>query len=341
MLDMNNEIVRSVCYFTDTPDEKTVRSVSELAARISERGYEVQTRRICSPFEDPKELEERVGDTTILLGVGPLPLEQALENLPAFYQTQSVSFHIDLTKEPIDTSHTQVLFELIKNKPGMTFNFAYVFNNVPSSPYFPSAVYERNGFAIGLQPTDLSEGCTTLQEWLEKVRDSWRRLYELFGDHPDFLGIDSSIAPAFAGKGSLVDFIRRLGFSFDESVTTDVYLQMTDFLKTQNPKPIGLCGLMLPCLEDLELTEEYEQGNFSIERNIFLSLHSGLGIDTYPIGIDEDPQRVVRILKLVQGLSGKHQKPLSVRFVSDGKAKIGDRTDFQNQYLKDVVVRRI
>ncbi len=336
-----NEIVRSICYFTDRPDQKAVVKANELAEKVIAQGYEVQTRRICSPFENPKELEHRIGDTTILLGVGSVFLQQALDNLPVFYQAESVSFHTDLTVEVIDTSHTQVLFELIRNKPDLTFNFAYVFNNRPSSPYFPSAAYEKNGFAIGLQPTDLSEGCTSLEEWLQKVKGSWQRLYELFDSHPDFLGIDSSIAPAFAGKGSLVNFVRRLGFTFDESVTTDLYLQMTDFLKKHNPKPVGLCGLMLPCLEDFELAEEYEKGNFSIERNIFLSLHSGLGVDTYPIGIDEGPQRVVQILKLVQGLSSKHQKPLSVRFVSDGKAKIGEKTDFQNQYLKDVIVRKI
>lgn len=336
-----NEIVRSVCYFTDKPDQKAVGKVNELATKVTEQGYEVQTRRICSPFENPKALEDHIGDTAILLGVGSVFLKQALDNLPAFYQTESVSFHIDLTTAPIDTSHTQVLFELIANKPGLTFNFAYVFNNRPSSPYFPSAAYERNGFAIGLQPTDLTEGCASLEEWLQRVKGSWTKLYELFGGHPDFLGIDSSITPAFAGKGSLVNFVRRLGFSFNESVTTDLYLQMTDFLKKHNPKPIGLCGLMLPCLEDFELAEEYEKGNFSVERNLFLSLHSGLGIDTYPIGIDEDPQRVVQILRLVQALSNKHQKPLSVRFVSDGKAKIGEKTDFQNEYLKDVIVRKL
>ena len=98
---------------------------------------------------------------------------------------------------------------------------------------------------------------------------------------------------------------------------------------------------MLPCLEDFELADEYEKGNFSIERNIFLSLHSGLGIDTYPIGINESHEKVLNILKLVQGLSNKYKKPFSVRFVSDSKAKIGDKTDFQNQYLKDVTIREL
>ncbi|MDO8657696.1 MAG: DUF711 family protein [Candidatus Levybacteria bacterium] len=338
---VNNEVIRSVCVFTDKPDKKTLGQANELAAQVADHGYEVQTKRICTPFQNPKELEDRIGDKTILLGVGPLFLRKALDTLPSFYSAETVSFHTDLTSEFIDIEHTQILFDVIKSKPEMTFNFAYVFNNKPSSPYFPSAMYKRNGFAIGLQPIDLSEGCTTLDEWLQRVKGSWEKLYEMFCNNPDFLGIDSSIAPISNGKGSLVNFIKRLGLSFDQSVTTDTYLQITKFLKEHNPKPVGLCGLMMPCLEDFELAKEYEQGNFSVERNVFLSLHSGLGIDTYPIGANEDPQRVVQILRLIQGLSNKYQKSLSVRFVSDGKAKIGERTDFKNQYLKDVTLRKL
>jgi hypothetical protein len=126
---------------------------------------------------------------------------------------------------------------------------------------------------------------------------------------------------------------------FSRSVTTDVYLRIARFIHEANPKRVGLCGLMFPCLEDFELAAEYEQGNFPIERNAFLSLHSGLGIDSYPIGVDERPERIVEVLTLVQGLSNKYMKPLSARFVSDGKANIGQLTHFGNPYLKDVVVR--
>ena len=102
---------------------------------------------------------------------------------------------------------------------------------------------------------------------------------------------------------------------------------------------MGLCGLMLPCLEDFELATEYEAGHFSIERNLFLALHSGLGIDTYPIGIDEKPERILAVLNLLQKLAAKYNKPLSARMVSDGQAKIGEKSNFKNQYLKDVIIR--
>lgn len=338
---MNNEVIRSVCVFTASPSSQTVDRVNSLADKLSTAGFEIQTRRVCAPLEDPVELKTKIGDSNLLLAVGTLPFNHALATLPKFYNAGGVSFNVDLATTEINLSHTQILFDIIKNKPEETFNFTYVFNNRPSSPYFPSANYEKNGFSIGLQPTDLSEGCNSLQEWLDKMESTWGKIGQLFSDDPEFLGIDSSVAPIFDGKGSLINFIKRLGMSFDRSVTTDTYLTMTQFLKESNPRPIGLCGLMFPCLEDFELAEEYEQGNFSIERNTYLSLHSGLGLDTYPIGVDEGPARVVDILKLIQKFSNKYQKPLSVRFVSDGKAKVGDKTDFQNQYLKDVLIKPI
>jgi len=92
----------------------------------------------------------------------------------------------------------------------------------------------------------------------------------LLKDNPEYLGIDSSIVPIFDGKGSFINFLNKLNIDFNNSTTTDLYLKITDFIKKEDPKPIGLCGLMFPCLEDFELAKEYEKGNLSIERNIFI-----------------------------------------------------------------------
>ena len=139
----------------------------------------------------------------------------------------------------------------------------------------------------------------------------------------------------------MIGFIEKLGYNFTESTTTDIWTRITNFINDENTNSIGLNGLMLPCLEDFELADEYEKGNFSIERNIFLSLQSGLGIDTYPIGINENPERIQNILEIVQSLSNKYNKPLSIRFVSDGKSKIGEKTSLNNKYLKDVMIRKL
>lgn len=336
-----NKIVRTVCVFTDTPTDSVLEKLNTIVEKLESNGYLVQTKRVASRLEQVKSLLDLSRNGIDYISVGSANLDQAKQLLPTFYDNKSLSFNMELANEEITLEHVELLKQIISTKASKTFSFTYTFNNAPSSPYFPSAVYEKNGFAIGLQPTDLSEGCETLEQWLDNMKQVWEEIAGLFADEPDFLGIDSSIAPLFEGNSSFVNFAKRLGHTFSQTVTTNMYTTITKFIKEQNPKPVGLCGMMLPCTEDFELTAEYEAGNFSIERNVYLSLHSGLGIDTYPIGVDENPERVLEILKLLQSLSNKYSKPLSARFVSDGKAKIGEQSDFQDQYLKDCVIRAL
>jgi hypothetical protein len=337
----SSKVVRTVCCFRATPAPSALTQLHEVAARLEAAGYSIQTQRLCTTRPQLQRLPASMAETDLFWGVGALDLDAARQQLHDANAPQNVSFHLDLTAARLGASHVDFLFEIMCQAPAKTFNFAYVFNNRSSSPYFPSARYERDGFSIGLQPTDLAEGCTTLDAWLNNLQHVWEEIDTLFRDDPEFLGIDASVAPLFSGHSSLIHFIKRLGMSFAESCLTDVYLAITDYVKTHNPRPVGLCGLMFPCLEDFDLAAEYEAGRFSLERNLYLSLHCGLGIDTYPIGIDEHPQTVLHILRLLQRLSNRYDKPLSARFVSDGQAKIGARTHFGNPYLKDVTIRAL
>jgi len=333
------QIVRTLCVFSREPAEAAHRELRRLEGLLVDHGFLVQTVRICSPAPTAEAVEEAVPDRRVMLSLGTVPPERVETVLPGFLASERVSFNVDLTAESVSDTHVELLRRIIAESPGGTFRFAYVFNHVSSSPYFPSARYEQDGFSLGFQATDLSADCASVEEWLAAVRRMWCAADRILGREAGYLGIDSSIAPLFDGPGSLVRFLERLGLSLPRSVTSDVYLRMTSFITEENPRPTGLCGLMLPCLEDFALASEYDRGEFPIERNLFVSLHSGLGIDTYPLGIDEDPKRIVEILRLVQGLARKHRKPLSVRFVSDGRACVGERTDFGNQYLQDVVIR--
>lgn len=337
-----NKVVRTICYFSRSPTGDLISQLNSIEDVLLRHNYFVQTKRICSPsFEKIMELDKKFKDEKLLLSLGTINQPFFNDHGDDILSANNISFNIDLTNQIISESTSEILFYLIRRYPNKTFNFAYVFNNQVSSPFFPSANFVKNGFSIGLQPTDLSQGATSIEEWLGQVKNVWIEIAGLFGSNPEFLGIDSSIAPDLTSQGSFIGFINSLGLDFSKSVTTDSYVKISKFIKEQNIKKAGLCGLMFPALEDTVLAREYEKGNFSIERNIFLSLHSGLGIDTYPIGVNEQQSRVIEILKLVKELSGKYKKPLSVRFVSDGKATIGQKTDFKNQYLKDVVVRAL
>jgi hypothetical protein len=335
---MDNLVIRSICCFTRIPNSEAGRKLNEIAERLVQGNWAIETKRICTADTSIKESVQYFGDS-VLLNVGTLSTASALAQLDDFFRAPDVYFNIDLSNTTIGRSDIDMLYKIIANRPEKTFNFTYVFNNAPSTPFFPSASYQRDGFSIGLQSTDLSEGCNSIEDWLDKCEAAWHMLATLFGGDADFMGIDSSVAPFYMGKSSLVNFVNRLGLNFSKSATSTIYTTISRHIKDKNPRPIGLCGLMFPCLEDFELAEEYDQGNFTLERNIFLSLHSGLGVDTYPIGTDEKPERVIEILSLLQNLSNKYRKPLSARFVSDGIARIGQKTNFQNPFLKDVVVR--
>jgi uncharacterized protein (UPF0210 family) len=329
--------IRTITQFVDNIHKFDIKKLNKIKQLLEKNGYLVQTTRICHTggFGEGGDLPEN-----IMVSVGSKSFVYIKDNFDKFIESND-NLNLELANAEITLEHVDLLFRIIKHNPSKTFNFTYVFNNSNSSPYMPSANYAQDGFAIGLQPTDLTAGISDLNIWFQRLEETYAEIVELMSEYQDFLGIDSSIAPLFEGNSSLIAFVKKNFSTFEESVTTDFYTQITNFIKTKNPKPIGLCGLMIPCLEDFDLAREYEQGNFGIERNIFLSLHSGLGIDVYPIGIDESPQKILQILILLQALSNKYNKPLSARFVSDGIAKIGDKSNFQNQYLYDVMIRRL
>jgi hypothetical protein len=337
---MPNKIIRSICLFTEASgksDEQTLKDISTLLARAA---YQVQTLRIVTKEKNIRQLDSLWHDKNIFTGVGTLDRKESFAQLDDFLDAGNLSFNLEIL-DHVTSEDVGLLFEIIKSKPEKTFNFSYTFNNAVSSPFFPAAHFQQTGFSIGLQPTDLAEGCGSLHTWLFRMKESWEEIVALMARDEHFLGIDSSVAPMYEADGSLIHLMKRIHGTFCRSVTSESYVNISRFIKAENPKPVGLNGLMFPCLEDFELADEYENGEFSIERNIFLSLHSGLGIDTYPIGIDEDPGRIRQILNLLLALAQKYNKPLSARFVSDGKTRIGKRSDFRNIYLKDVVIRAL
>jgi len=341
-MNQNNKIIRSICHFSKSPDEKSFSKLDALKSLFENKQFQVQTKRlVCPDLEKILDLDKNFSQKGFYLSAGSLPFEIIQNNFVKLLGSNNIAFNLDLTNTEINVNHIKLLFNIINKYPAKTFNFTFVFNNPSSSPFFPSANFEKEGFSVGLQPTDLADGCNNLEEWLNKMKETWFEINKILADNQEFLGIDSSIAPLNNGKSSFVNFVKKLKGDFSRSVLTDIYIQTTKFIKKENPKPVGLCGLMFPALEDFELSDEYEKGNFNIERNIYLSLHSGLGIDTYPIGIDEKPNNILNILKLIQGLSNKYKKPLSARFVSDGKSKINQKSDFKNQYLNDITLKSL
>lgn len=334
------KIIRTICLFSDDITSTELHTLKKISSILKKNNFSIQTNRIC--LSRYRSFDEKViMDNGLLLSMGALTINEFKKHFKDFLSFKTKCINLDLTNENIGMEHIDILFKIIKDQPSNTFNFSYGFNIPHSSPFFPSTKFSQRGFSIGLQPTDLAENCKTLDEWLSNMKTIWDEINFLLTPISGYLGIDSSIASLHEDSGSLINFIKKIGYDFNHSATTNVYTTISSFIKKMNPKPVGFCGIMFPCLEDYELADEYSDGNFNIERNIYLSLHSSVGIDVYPIGINQNKTRVLEIIKLVQDLSNKFTKPLSIRFVSDGKAKIGEKSEFKNPYLRDVIINEI
>lgn len=347
---MTKKVIRTLTYFLPhavADWQPTMARIAALYDRAIAAGYEVQTLRLCSPHLCAGQLPTLGENLPLLLcSWGTLDMAAAdFESRVADWWSSddALFFNINLQAEPT-RAHVDFLMETLKRRPLKLFHFAYTVAAADNrSPFFPSAHSEREGFAVGLQTTDLAVGAATLGDWLERKRAVWAEIIELFGAENDFMGIDSSVAPLFENGSSLFEHLARWypNYSMSRLATMPIFTQITNFIKTQNPMPTGLCGLMLPCLEDFALARHYDNGDFDTERNLYLSLHSGLGIDTYPFGIDQDAGRMLEVLQLLYALGTKYKKPLSVRWISDGISKIGEQSRFENQFLLDAKIRAI
>ena len=248
-MNQNNKIIRSICYFNKSPDEKSFSKLDVLKNLFESKQFQVQTKRlVCPDLEKILAIDKEFFQKGFYLSVGSLPFEILKNNFDKLLSSNNIAFNFDLTNSEINANHVQLLFNIINKYSAKTFNFTFVFNNPTSSPFFPSANFEKEGFSVGLQPTDLAEGCNNLDEWLNKMKEVWLEINEILVDNKEFLGIDSSIAPLNNGKSSFINFVKKLTGDFSRSVITDIFIQTTKFIKSENPNPVGLCGLMFPAL---------------------------------------------------------------------------------------------
>jgi uncharacterized protein (UPF0210 family) len=350
-------VIRTITAFAESSSASSVDTaidaIEKVLARVTGEGngVTVQTARVVVPPGSPPLAADVLGRT---LSVTDLPLLWHAPGQMSVIPGVSTSVRGD----ELNMEEAEEVEELLRvwlpqetTDPGAAaaacFASCIVFGAPDAVPFFPSTVGSKvvPAVALGLQTASLLTG-TAVEGWADQVRSACDQLLPLVESALadtgiPFLGFDTSSAPMGDDHGSFGALVDGQPGPLAHTVTSSFFTQTSRLLRSPaaNPRPVGLCGLMFPVCEDSAIARWYEQGDFSVERNLFLSLHSGLGIDTYPIGVDESPARVRQILALVQALAAKHAKCLAVRFVTDGRARIGDRTSFGHPYLTDVTVR--
>ena len=79
-----NKIVRSVCYFADTLNDKSLDKLNSIADQLQANGFELQTRRICFTGMSIEQVDAQIDDDSLFISVGMLNREQAHNQIDDF-----------------------------------------------------------------------------------------------------------------------------------------------------------------------------------------------------------------------------------------------------------------
>jgi uncharacterized protein len=155
-----------------------------------------------------------------------------------------------------------------------------------------------------------------------------------------YAGIDPTPAPG--GDISIGDAIEKFtGAKFGSSGTMTAAAMITQAVKSLPVKHVGYSGLMVAVLEDSVLAKRWSEGLYNVDSILAYSAVCGTGLDTIPLPGDVTEELLARMIGDMASLAYKWKKPLSARLQPVAGKKAGDRTEFQNPHLTNVVLRSL
>ena len=223
------------------------------------------------------------------------------------------------------------------------FNFAAIAMLKPYGPFYPGAWHPSGGpksFAIGL------ESANVVMEVFSHERDprtAGAALTEALAVHDraveaaalkasngsgwTYAGIDPTPAPA--GNISIGTAIESFtGAPFGSPGTETASGIITRAVKAVPVKQTGYSGLMLPVLEDAQLTRRWTEQTFGLDSILAYSAVCAGGVDTVPLAGDTSEDTMAAIVGDVSTLAFKWNKPLAVRLLPSPGKKTGEMTEF-------------
>lgn len=347
------------------------RTLNAAAARFTDHGYEVQTRRIALAHWDiglgRLSVKERIEASNVLasgcaehridmcgLGAARQPdhiahLADMLVRFPDFNGA------VDAVTDSgaLDNAAIEAAAKAVKMLQGCTpgglgpFQFACGFHIRPETPFFPVAQHRGDeSFAIAFENSDLvvkafhgapdlAVATQALTALLEQQHGAAMRIAQgvaaEFGVR--FAGADHSIAPSLEPHESLSLAFESLGVGFGHRGTTAICGAITDALAAAPGPRCGYNGLMLALLEDVGLAAAATRGDCTLDTLLLGSSVCGVGLDTVPIPGDVTVEQLARIYRDVGTIACKWKKPLSVRVLPANGKQAGEMTEFASPHL--------
>jgi uncharacterized protein (UPF0210 family) len=245
-----------------------------------------------------------------------------------------------------------------EHSPGSAanFNFAATAMLEPYAPFYPGSYHVGAGrrFAVGTEAANVVD-----QVFAETGGDAplaVERLTRALSGHAaaleklargveretgwEYMGVDPTPAPLReVSIGAAIE--KFTGAKFGSSGTMTAASVITRAVQSLPVKRVGYCGLMLPVLEDSLLAQRWSEATYGIDALLAYSAVCGTGLDTIPMAGDVPQSQIERILGDVAALAFKWNKPLSARLLPVKGKRVGDRTEFNDPFLVNALIRAV
>ncbi len=249
----------------------------------------------------------------------------------------------------------RVMKFLAEHTPRSQGNFSFAATALvpPLTPFYPGSYHTGFGhqFAVALQSANVvaeafaeAQNPTAAREALVIALGRHVRAIESIASRVDYqtgwayAGIDLSPAPLKdVSIGAAIE--NFTGVPFGSSGTMTAAALITDVLHNIQVKRVGYSGLMLPVLEDSVLAERWGEGTLTLDSLLAYSAVCGTGLDTIPLPGDVTEPQLARIIGDMASLAVRLRKPLSARLQPVAGKKAGERSEFEDPFLVNTIIR--
>jgi uncharacterized protein (UPF0210 family) len=331
-----------------------------------EAGYEVQTIRITTDIlESLTTLEELAEYKTLIEdlekheSVSLFHLGSLTQQLLRQTDTLAPLLHVFLNSKKLfmgldagsGSDHTAYLCDtaaricrsIAQHSPFECRRFGVYANIHESTPFYPASRVFSNSmsFAIASQCANLAveeagtshaDGTVFEQRLKKRLENEFLAMDAALPESSRgrFLGFDTSLAPFPSDEWSIAYAIERvLGKAFGSSGTLTLARVLTRVMQENRIKKTGLCGLMLPVVEDNVLAKRGIEGKYTLRDLLLFSSVCATGLDAIPISGAISERSLSNCYHDLVTLAVTLEKPLSARFFMEPDKKEGDTVKYE------------
>lgn len=374
-------VIRTITGFIATKDFSRLDQLVETILAVRDEclwaGYEVQTIRITTDILEQNggidslagyesllsELEDNDDVSFYHLGAVEREAEASPESeerlVDSFMSHPKAFMAVDAgsqeVSEALCLSGARICKSIAGRSPFECRRFGVYGGVTSSAPFYPASKVLANSmqFAIGSQCANLAVEeavraggdvrlfAASLQE---RMNAEFAKIVEAIPSslRDSFIGCDTSLAPFPADEVSVANAIEiALGKPFGSSGTLSMCRLLTRVMQNVDVPKTGLCGLMLPVVEDNVLARRGVEGRYSWKELLLFSAVCATGLDTVPISGRTSVEDLADCYHDLATLAVKLAKPLSARFFVEPDRLPGETVKYDWEFAAESPVLEI